>query len=142
MFCRRKLIFFDFKGDFKGGTSKRGKKICIQSKNNQDIETKLPDAKQTFNDDLGDSQVQKRRLGCDAMHQCAHSQDELPSVSRGVITQTHKHLRCQRGSLEDAFGSSGTTGGIQPRHRYALPPESQFFSIFGVGGTKKAKNFR
>jgi hypothetical protein len=63
---------------------KEAKNIRLSRKKNQDIETKLPDAKKHSMMPLVAFQVQKRRLECDAMHQCAHRQDELPSVAGGA----------------------------------------------------------
>jgi hypothetical protein len=75
-------------------------------------------------------EVQERRLDGDTTRQCAHNQDELPSVARGVIFHPLWHLRFPRGGLEDAFGSSATTGAPLPRCRYVLLPESHLLPIF------------
>jgi hypothetical protein len=49
---------------------------------------------------------------------------------RGVNTHPFLHVRSSRYGLEDAFGSSATTGGLLPRCRYVFPPESHFFFDF------------
>jgi hypothetical protein len=59
---------------------------------------------------------------------------------RGVITQALWHVRSPRGVLEDAFGSSATTGGLLPRCRYVWPLESHFFDFRG-GTSKRGENF-
>jgi hypothetical protein len=66
----------------------------------------------------------------------------IGAVNRGVNTHPFLHVRSSRDGLEDAFGSSATTGGLLPRCRYVFPPESHFVSIFGVKYPCQAKIFR
>jgi hypothetical protein len=52
---------------------------------------------------LGAFEDLKSRLDCDMVRQCAHNQDELPCVARGVTIHPLWHVRFTCGSLEDAF---------------------------------------
>jgi hypothetical protein len=82
---------------------------------------------------LGAFQVLKSRLDCYMMQQCAHNQDELPCVTRGVTIHPLWHIGFPCGGLRDAFGNSATTGQLLPKCRYFLPPASHFGSNVPTG---------
>jgi hypothetical protein len=129
MLCRRNPFFFDSRGKM----SLPGKTFSMQSKKKiKRSKESCPMRRKHSMMHLGAFQVLNSCLDCDMMRQCAHNQDELPCVARGVTIQPLWHVRFPCYGLEDAFERSATTGGLLPRCRYVLPPASHFVPIFGV----------